>query len=148
MRAVIQCVSEASVRIGGQTVGEIGRGYAILLGVGKDDTEAQAEKLWSKILKLRVFPDENGKTNLSLTDIGGEVLVISQFTLFASCKKGNRPSFVDAGAPDEANRLYEYFADLARRDVAHVGTGRFGAMMDVALVNHGPFTIVLDTDEL
>ena len=148
MRAVIQCVSEASVRVDGQTVGEIGRGYAILLGVGKDDTEAQAEKLWSKILKLRVFPDENGKTNLSLTDIGGEVLVISQFTLFASCKKGNRPSFVDAGAPDEANRLYEYFADLARRDVAHVGTGRFGAMMDVALVNHGPFTIVLDTDEL
>lgn len=148
MRAVIQCVSEASVRIDGQTVGEIGRGYAILLGVGKDDTEAQAEKLWSKILKLRVFPDENGKTNLSLTDIGGEVLVISQFTLFASCKKGNRPSFVDAGAPDEANRLYEYFADLARRDVARVGTGRFGAMMDVALVNHGPFTIVLDTDEL
>lgn len=148
MRAVIQCVSEASVRIDGHTVGEIGRGYAILLGVGKDDTEAQAEKLWSKILKLRVFPDENGKTNLSLTDIGGEVLVISQFTLFASCKKGNRPSFVDAGAPDEANRLYEYFADLARRDVAHVGTGRFGAMMDVALVNHGPFTIVLDTDEL
>lgn len=148
MRAVIQCVSEASVRIDGQTVGEIGRGYAILLGVGKDDTEAQAEKLWSKILKLRVFPDENGKTNLSLTDIGGEVLVISQFTLFASCKKGNRPSFVDAGAPDEANRLYEYFADLARRDVAHVGTGRFGTMMDVALVNHGPFTIVLDTDEL
>ena len=148
MRAVIQCVSEASVRIDGQTVGEIGSGYAILLGVGKDDTEAQAEKLWSKILKLRVFPDENGKTNLSLTDIGGEVLVISQFTLFASCKKGNRPSFVDAGAPDEANRLYEYFADLARRDVAHVGTGRFGAMMDVALVNHGPFTIVLDTDEL
>ena len=148
MRAVIQCVSEASVRIDGQTVGEIGRGYAILLGVGKDDTEAQAEKLWSNILKLRVFPDENGKTNLSLTDIGGEVLVISQFTLFASCKKGNRPSFVDAGAPDEANRLYEYFADLARRDVAHVGTGRFGAMMDVALVNHGPFTIVLDTDEL
>lgn len=148
MRAVIQCVSEASVQIDGQIVGEIGRGYAILLGVGKDDTEAQAEKLWSKILKLRVFPDENGKTNLSLTDIGGEVLVISQFTLFASCKKGNRPSFVDAGAPDEANRLYEYFADLARRDVAHVGTGRFGAMMDVALVNHGPFTIVLDTDEL
>ncbi|MDM8288919.1 D-aminoacyl-tRNA deacylase [Slackia piriformis] len=148
MRAVIQCVSEASVRIDGQAVGEIGRGYAILLGVGKDDTEAQAEKLWSKILKLRVFPDENGKTNLSLTDIGGEVLVISQFTLFASCKKGNRPSFVDAGAPDEANRLYEYFADLARRDVAHVGTGRFGAMMDVALVNHGPFTIVLDTNEL
>ena len=148
MRAVIQCVSEASVQIDGHTVGEIGRGYAILLGVGKDDTEAQAEKLWSKILKLRVFPDENGKTNLSLTDIGGEVLVISQFTLFASCKKGNRPSFVDAGAPDEANRLYEYFADLARRDVAHVRTGRFGAMMDVALVNHGPFTIVLDTDEL
>ena len=148
MRAVVQCVSEARVDIEGQTVGAIGAGYAILLGVGHGDTEAQADKLWAKISKLRVFPDENGKTNLSLRDVSGDVLVVSQFTLFASCKKGNRPSFTDAGAPDEAERLYEYFVDLARRDVERVETGQFGAMMDVHLVNHGPFTLILDTDAL
>lgn len=148
MRAVVQCVSEAHVDIDGQTVGEIGAGYVILLGVGHADTEAQADKLWAKISKLRVFPDENGKTNLSLRDVGGDVLVVSQFTLFASCKKGNRPSFTDAGAPDEAERLYEYFVSLARQDVERVETGRFGAMMDVSLVNHGPFTLILDTDAL
>ncbi len=148
MRAVVQCVSEAHVGIDGQTVGEIGAGYVILLGVGHADTEAQADKLWAKISKLRVFPDENGKTNLSLRDVGGDVLVVSQFTLFASCKKGNRPSFTDAGAPDEAERLYEYFVSLARQDVERVETGRFGAMMDVSLVNHGPFTLILDTDAL
>lgn len=148
MRAVVQCVSEAHVDTDGQTVGEIGAGYVILLGVGHADTEAQADKLWAKISKLRVFPDENGKTNLSLRDVGGDVLVVSQFTLFASCKKGNRPSFTDAGAPDEAERLYEYFVSLARQDVERVETGRFGAMMDVSLVNHGPFTLILDTDAL
>ncbi len=148
MRAVVQCASKARVDIEGQTVGEIGGGYVILLGVGHADTEAQADKLWAKISKLRVFPDENGKTNLSLRDVGGDVLVVSQFTLFASCKKGNRPSFTDAGAPDEAERLYEYFVSLARQDVERVETGRFGAMMDVSLVNHGPFTLVLDTDAL
>ena len=148
MRAVIQCVSRAQVDIEGETVGSIGRGFLILLGVGAADTEAQAERLWSKIFKLRVFGDENGKINLSLADIGGEVLVVSQFTLYANCKKGNRPSFTDGAAPDEANRLYEYFVSLARADVAHVDTGRFGAMMQVGLVNDGPFTIVLDTDTL
>lgn len=148
MRAVVQCVSKARVDIEGQTVGEIGGGYVILLGVGHTDTEAQADKLWAKISKLRVFPDENGKTNLSLRDVGGDVLVVSQFTLFASCKKGNRPSFTDAGAPDEAERLYEYFVSLARQDVERVETGHFGAMMDVSLVNHGPFTLILDTDAL
>lgn len=148
MRAVVQCVSEARVDIEGQTVGAIGAGYAILLGVGHGDTEAQADKLWAKISKLRVFLDENGKTNLSLRDVSGDVLVVSQFTLFASCKKGNRPSFTDAGAPDEAERLYEYFVNLARRDVGRVETGQFGAMMDVRLVNHGPFTLILDTDAL
>ena len=148
MKAVVQRVSRAQVDIAGETVGSIGRGYLILLGVGASDTEAQAERLWGKIFKLRIFEDADGKTNLSLADVGGEVLVVSQFTLYASCKKGNRPSFTNAGAPDEANRLYEYFTSLVRNDVAHVATGRFGAMMDVSLVNDGPFTIVLDTDEL
>ena len=148
MRAVIQCVSEAHVDIEGQTVGRIGAGFAILLGVGQDDTEAEAERLWSKIAKLRVFPDESGKTNRSLTDVAGDVLVVSQFTLYANCKKGNRPSFTAAGAPAEAERLYERFVSLARRDVPRVETGRFGAMMDVSIVNHGPFTLVLDTDDL
>lgn len=148
MRALIQRVSQAQVDIGGETVGAINRGLVILLGVGHGDGEAQAEKLWTKISKLRIFEDENGKTNLSLSDVRGEVLVVSQFTLFANCKKGNRPSFTEAGAPDEANRLYGYFVDLARRDVPYVATGVFAAMMDVKLVNEGPFTLWLDTDTL
>lgn len=148
MRAVVQCVSEASVSVEGNVVGRIGRGYLILLGVGHSDGEAQAQRLWEKIRKMRVFEDESGKTNLSLADVGGEVLVVSQFTLFANCRKGNRPSFTDAGTPDEANRLYEWFVNRARADVPVVQTGRFGAYMDVALVNDGPFTIVLDTDQL
>lgn len=148
MRALVQCVSEASVTVEGQLAGAIGRGYAILLGAGQGDTEADAERLWRKIAKLRVFEDAEGKTNLSLDAVGGSVLVVSQFTLYANCKKGNRPSFAQAGAPAEAERLYERFIELARADVAEVATGRFGAMMDVALVNHGPFTLWLDTDEL
>lgn len=150
MRALIQRVSEASVTIDDQVKSQIGRGFLILLGVGHEDTEAQADKLWNKISKMRIFDDEAGKTNLSLADIAGDVLVVSQFTLYASCKKGNRPSFTDAGAPDEANRLYEYFVSLvhATDGIANVGTGEFGADMQVALVNHGPFTIWLDTDTL
>ncbi|NGM18254.1 D-tyrosyl-tRNA(Tyr) deacylase [Eggerthellaceae bacterium zg-893] len=148
MRAVVQRVTKAQVDIAGETVGSIGRGLLILLGVGHEDTEAQADKLWGKISRLRIFEDADGKTNLSLADVQGEVLVVSQFTLYANCKKGNRPSFTEAGAPDEANRLYEYFVDLARRDVPHVDTGRFAAYMDVSLSNDGPFTIVLDTDTL
>ena len=148
MRALIQRVSQAQVDIGGETVGSIGKGLVILLGVAHDDGKAQADKLWTKISKLRIFEDENGKTNLSLSDVHGEVLVVSQFTLFTNCKKGNRPSFTEAGAPDEANRLYGYFVDLARRDVPYVATGVFAAMMDVKLVNEGPFTLWLDTDTL
>lgn len=148
MRAVIQRVKQAHVDIDGQTVGSINQGLMILLGVGHSDSEDDAERLWSKIARLRIFEDENGKTNLSLADIQGDVLIVSQFTLFANCKKGNRPSFVDAGAPDDANRLYEWFVARARRDVARVETGRFGAYMDVSLVNDGPFTICLDTDTL
>ena len=148
MRALIQRVSHARVDISGETVGAIDAGLVILLGVGHEDSEAQADKLWTKISKLRIFEDGEGKTNLSLADVRGDVLIVSQFTLFASCKKGNRPSFTDAGAPDEANRLYEYFVSLARKDVPRVATGVFAAMMDVSLVNEGPFTLWLDTDEL
>lgn len=150
MRAVIQRVNSASVSINGEVTGSIGAGYLILLGVGQDDTEAQAGKLWAKISKLRIFCDGEGKTNLSLHDIGGEVLIVSQFTLFANCRKGNRPSFTEAGSPDEANRLYEAFLDLARADLGdgRVAHGSFGASMQVALVNDGPFTIWLDTDTL
>ncbi len=148
MRALIQCVSEASVTVEGRITGSIGRGMLVFLGVGHGDTTEQADKLWSKISKMRIFEDADGKTNLSLADIGGEVLVVSQFTLYANCRKGNRPSFTAAGNPDDARRLYEYFAESVRRDTGRVQTGEFGAMMDVALINRGPFTIWLDTDEL
>ena len=150
MRAIIQRVGSASVTIDGETVGSIGAGYMILLGVSQQDTEEQAAKLWSKISKLRIFCDEAGKTNLSIHDIAGSVLIVSQFTLYADCKKGNRPSFTRAGAPDEANRLYEAFLELARKDLGpdRVSHGSFGAEMQVALVNDGPFTILLDTDTL
>lgn len=147
MRAVVQRVTHAEVAVDGQTIGSTGRGYLILLGVGQHDTEAQVERLWSKIFKMRIFEDADGKTNLSLADVAGEVLVVSQFTLYANCKRGNRPSFTEAGLPDAANRLYEQFVARARKDV-HVETGRFGAMMSVSLENDGPFTIVLDTDTL
>ena len=148
MRALVQRVTRAHVDIDGETVSSIGKGFVILLGVGHNDGEEQADKLWAKISKMRIFEDENGKTNIGLADIGGEVLVVSQFTLYADCKRGNRPSFTNAGAPDEANRLYEYFVELARKDVEHVGTGSFGADMKVELVNDGPFTVWLDTDTL
>lgn len=148
MRALIQRVTQAQVSIDGKTVDSCGRGFLILLGVGDGDGQAQVERLWSKIFKMRIFEDEAGKTNLSLADVGGEVLVVSQFTLYANCKKGNRPSFTQAGAPDKAKRLYEAFVERARQDVPHVQTGEFGAMMQVSLTNDGPFTIWLDTDQL
>lgn len=150
MRAIIQRVSSASVTIGGETTGSIEAGYMILLGISQQDTDEQARKLWNKISKLRIFCDEAGKTNLSIHDICGSVLIVSQFTLYADCKKGNRPSFTRAGAPDEANRLYEAFLELARKDLGadRVAHGSFGAEMQVALVNDGPFTIWLDTDTL
>ena len=148
MRALIQRVTQAQVSIEGETVSSCGRGFLILLGVGEDDGQAQVERLWSKIFKMRIFEDEAGKTNLSLADIGGEALVVSQFTLYANCKKGNRPSFTQAGAPAEAKQLYKAFVERARQDVRHVQTGEFGAMMQVSLVNDGPFTVWLDTDQL
>lgn len=148
MRAVVQRVTEASVSIEGKTVGKCAQGYVILLGVGEGDTEEDVERLWSKIWKLRIFPDGEHHTGAALGDVGGEVLIVSQFTLYADCRKGNRPSFTGAGAPDESERLYELFAERARRDAVHVATGEFGADMQVSLVNDGPFTICLDTDDL
>ncbi len=148
MRAVVQRVSSASVAIDGETVGSIGRGYLVLLGVGQEDAREQADKLWGKLRGLRINDDAQGKTNLALADVDGSVLVVSQFTLYADCRRGRRPSFTAAGAPDHANELYEYFVSLVRADVERVATGRFGADMKVSLVNDGPFTIVLDTDDL
>lgn len=148
MRAVIQRVLSASVTIDGEVTASIGRGYLILLGVGADDTRAEAERLWGKLRGLRINEDAQGKTNLALADVDGAVLAVSQFTLFANCRRGRRPSFTDAAAPKLAQELYGYFVDLVRADVPQVETGTFGADMKVALVNDGPFTIVLDTDDL
>ena len=147
MKAVLQRVTEASVRVDGEVIGSIGKGFFILLGVSDEDDEAVADKMADKICKLRIFEDENGKTNLSLADVGGELLVISQFTLYADCKKGNRPSFTNAGAPDMANALYEKFVAMCRERVPKVETGRFGADMKVSLENDGPFTILIDSED-
>ena len=144
MKAVVQRVSHAAVSVDGEVAGSIGKGFLILLGVTHGDTEAQADKLAKKICGLRIFPDENGKTNLSLKDVGGQLLVISQFTLYADCHKGYRPSFIQAAEPGEANRLYEYFTGLCRQEIGKVDTGIFGAHMNVELENDGPFTLVLE----
>ncbi len=146
MRALIQRVSRASVSCDDGFESEIGQGYLILLGVGAEDDQETCARLWTKIHKLRIFKDDAGKTNLDLASVGGQVMVISQFTLFADTKKGNRPSFVKAAPPDKGQALYDYFLDLARRDVDKVARGSFGADMQVSLVNDGPFTIWLDTD--
>lgn len=148
MRAVIQRVTHASVSIGGKTVGSCSRGFLVFLGIGAHDTEAEAEKLWNKIAKMRIFPDGEHHTGAALADVDGELLLVSQFTLYADCRKGNRPSFAGAGDPEESKRLYELFVQRARQDVAHVECGEFGADMSVSLVNDGPFTICLDTDDL
>ena len=148
MRALLQRVTHAQVTVDGEVVGSCGRGFLVLLGVGPDDDEASCERLWKKVRGMRVFDDEAGKMNLALGDMGGELLVVSQFTLYADCRRGNRPSFTDAAEPALANRLYERFCELAERDVAHVGRGVFAAEMQVELVNDGPITIWLDTDEL
>lgn len=148
MRAVVQRVLSAGVTVEGETIGRIGKGFMILLGVSGEDTEETAGRMADKICRLRIFEDENGKTNLSLGDVGGELLVVSQFTLYADCRKGNRPSFIKAGEPEKANRLYEYFMDCCRQHVSVVERGRFGANMKVELVNDGPFTLMLDSQEL
>ncbi len=148
MRFVIQRVTEAAVQIGGETSGEIGKGYLVLIGVSDSDTEAVADKMVKKMIGLRIFEDAEGKTNLSLADVEGGLLLVSQFTLYANCRKGNRPSFIEAGKPDKANALYEYIIRKCRESVPVVQTGRFGADMKVSLVNDGPFTVLLDSDTL
>ena len=146
MRFVIQRVTSARVDIDGETVGSIGKGYMVLIGVGKDDTEETADKYLSKMLKLRIFEDENGKTNKSLADVNGELLLVSQFTLYADCHHGNRPSFITAAKPEYANELYEYFMEQLRANgIKKVEHGLFGADMQVEIHNDGPVTIIMDT---
>ena len=144
MKAVVQRVTHASVKVDGEIKGQIGQGFLILLGVGQNDTEEDADRLVNKIVKLRIFSDENDKITLSLADVGGSLLVISQFTLYADCRKGNRPNFIQAGKPDEAKRLYEYFVSQCKKQVPVVEKGVFGADMKVELLNDGPFTVVLE----
>lgn len=147
MRAVIQRVSRAKVSVDDETVGEIGRGILVLLGVSAKDSEKEADYILSKTLNLRIFEDADEKMNLSLLDIGGEILVVSQFTLYGDTRKGRRPSFVEAAAPNEANQLYEYFVGEARKQIEKVERGKFQAMMDVELVNDGPVTILIDSEK-
>lgn len=148
MKLVIQRVTQASVEIAGERVGKIGKGYMVLFGAGAGDTKEIADKLFDKMIKLRIFQDEDGKTNKSIADVDGELLIVSQFTLYANCKKGNRPSFMDAGKPQEAEELYEYFLTLAKEKYGSCQHGEFGADMQVSLCNDGPFTIILDSETL
>lgn len=148
MKAVLQRVSQAAVSVDGKVTGECGRGLMILLGVAEGDTERDAELLATKILKLRIFSDDNGKMNLSVTDIDGELLIISQFTLLANYAHGNRPDYLASAKPSEAKRLYEYFISLLQDKVKHLGCGIFGADMQVSLINDGPVTIVMDSNVL
>lgn len=148
MKFVIQRVLEASVTVDGNIIGQIDKGFVVFIGVGQNDTEEIADKLIKKLVGLRIFEDENGKTNLALSDVGGELLLISQFTLYANCKKGFRPSFTDSGSPDMANKLYEYIIQKCKESISSVQTGEFGADMKVSLVNDGPFTIILDSETL
>ncbi len=148
MKLVIQRVTEASVTIDGKTVGQIGKGFLVLVGVEKEDTEAVADRFLEKMLKLRIFEDENGKTNLSLKQVDGELLLVSQFTLLADCKGQNRPGFTKAGAPDHAKAIYDHMVQMAKESVPVVETGVFGADMKVSLVNDGPFTILLDETQV
>lgn len=148
MKFVIQRVTEASVSVEEKIVGKIQKGFLVLIGVSNEDTKETADKMVKKLIGLRIFEDENGKTTLALKDVSGELLLISQFTLYADCRKGNRPSFINAGNPDLANELYEYIIAACRKEIATVETGIFGEEMKVSLCNDGPFTIVLDSREL
>lgn len=148
MRFVVQRVQYASVMIDGETRGSIGTGYLVLIGIGQGDNEQIADKLVQKLINLRIFEDDEGKTNLALKDVGGELLLVSQFTLYADCKKGNRPSFTRAGKPEQAERLYQYIIEKCQEQIPVVEQGEFGADMKVDLLNDGPFTILLDSEEI
>ena len=148
MKFVIQRVKEASVTVEGKITGEIGKGFLVLIGVSNEDSKEIADRLVAKLLKLRIFQDENGKTNLDLASVNGELLLVSQFTLYADCKHGNRPSFTNAGGAALAEELYDYIIAKTRESGLKVETGIFGAEMKVALVNDGPFTIILDSEEI
>ncbi len=148
MRFVVQRVTHASVTVDGQVIGKIGNGFMVLIGVADTDTREIADKMVKKLLGLRIFEDENGKTNLDIHTVGGELLLISQFTLYANYRHGNRPSFIEAGKPDMANEMYEYIIAKCKEQVPVVEKGEFGADMKVELLNDGPFTILLDSDQL
>ena len=148
MKFIVQRVLESSVSVDGETIGKIGKGYMVLIGVGNEDTKEIADKMIKKLIGLRIFEDSEGKTNLSLQDVAGSLLLISQFTLYANCRKGNRPSFIGAGKPDMAKELYNYIIDNCKKQVPIVEQGIFGADMKISLVNDGPFTIILDSDEI
>lgn len=148
MRFLIQRVNSASVEIDGNTVGSINQGFCVFVGISNSDTKEVADKMIHKLINLRIFSDEEGKTNLNLSSVSGELLIISQFTLYADCRHGNRPSFLDAGKPDFSNELYEYIIKKCRENVPIVEHGEFGADMKVSLINSGPFTIWLDSDEI
>lgn len=144
MKFVIQRVNHAKVSIDERTAGEIGQGFLVLVGVGRGDTRELADRYIKKMLGLRIFQDRDGKTNLSLKDVDGQLLIVSQFTLYANCKKGNRPSFIESGSPEDAQMLYDYIVDSCKKEIPVVQTGEFGAYMKVSLENDGPFTILLD----
>lgn len=148
MKFVIQRVLSSSVTVDDRIIGQIQKGFMVLIGIGQDDTGETADKMVKKLTGLRIFEDENGKTNLSLADVKGELLLISQFTLYANCKKGYRPSFIESGSPDMAKDLYQYIIKRCKEQVPVVEAGEFGADMKVSLINDGPFTIVLNSDEL
>jgi D-tyrosyl-tRNA(Tyr) deacylase len=148
MKFVIQVVTNANVKVDNKVIGEIGKGFCVLIGVSNEDTKEVADKMIKKLIGMRIFKDENDKTNLSLKDVNGELLLISQFTLYADCKKGHRPSFINAGKPELANELYEYIIAECKKEIPVVETGEFGAYMQVSLTNDGPFTIILDSRDL
>lgn len=148
MKFIIQRVKHAQVAVDGEIIGKIGQGFLVLIGISNEDTKEIADKMIKKLIGMRIFSDKNDKINLSLESVKGELLLISQFTLYADCKKGNRPSFINAGAPDMANALYEYIIEECKKQVPIVETGSFGADMKVELLNDGPFTIILDSKEL
>lgn len=148
MKFLIQRVNCASVETKAQIIGQIRKGFLVFIGISQEDTQEIADKMIHKLLGMRIFEDENGKTNLSLADVSGELLLISQFTLYADCKKGNRPSFIKAGTPELAEKLYEYIISECRKQIPIVQTGSFGADMKVSLLNDGPFTIILDSSEI